>query len=344
MTAPHLDSALDIIRSVERISTPRGIQKSDIVTLGGVPQFVSIRGTSTRNPVLLFVHGGPGTPLAPTAWMWQRPVEEFFTVVHYDQRGAGRSHGLSDPAEIRDTLQPGQYVEDLIELTEWLRRTLDVSSISIAAHSWGTVVATTAVVKRPDLFSSYLGIGQVVDFAESERVSFDWLLDEARHRVDLSAQSELQKLEPYPGPGPMDPQKLAIHRSWVGRYGGFAAGRSDCDYFLDGSTVSPDLSATDRAHIDLGNILSAEMLVPHLMDITLSTITQFPIPIIQFQGRHDQMTPAAPVEFWMNSLTAPSKHIEWFEHSAHMPMYEEPGHFLTALLAHIQPWATAAPR
>ena len=142
----------------------------------------------------------------------------------------------------------------------------------------------------------------------------------------------------------MDPQKLAIHRSWVGRYGGFAAGRSDCDYFLDGSTVSPDLSATDRAHIDLGNILSAEMLVPHLMDITLSTITQFPIPIIQFQGRHDQMTPAAPVEFWMNSLTAPSKHIEWFEHSAHMPMYEEPRHFLTALLAHIQPWATAAPR
>ena len=80
----------------------------------------------------------------------------------------------------------------------------------------------------------------------------------------------------------MDPQKLAIHRSWVGRYGGFAAGRSDCDYFLDGSTVSPDLSATDRAHIDLGNILSAEMLLPQLLDIILSTITQFLIPIIQF--------------------------------------------------------------
>ena len=112
------------------------IQKSDIVTLGGVPQSVSIRGTSTRNPVLLFVHGGPGTPLAPTAWMWQRPVEEFFTVVHYDQRGSGISPGLSHPAEIRDTLRPEQYVEDLIELAEWLRRTLDVSSsISLAGHT-----------------------------------------------------------------------------------------------------------------------------------------------------------------------------------------------------------------
>lgn len=80
----------------------------------------------------------------------------------------------------------------------------------------------------------------------------------------------------------MDPRKGAIHRSWVGRYRSFAAGRYDCDYFLDGTTASPDPRATDRTPIDAGNILSAEMLLPQLLDIILSTITQFLIPIIQF--------------------------------------------------------------
>jgi hypothetical protein len=88
-----------VIKSLQRLSTPRAVDVTRVLHLGGVAQVVSIRG----EPVLVFVHGGPGTPLMPTAWMWQRPVEEFFTVVHYDQRapsGSGSSAtAVSQPVE-----------------------------------------------------------------------------------------------------------------------------------------------------------------------------------------------------------------------------------------------------
>ncbi len=84
-------------------------------------------------------------------------------------------------------------------------------------------------------------------------------------------------------------------------------------------------------------MLSFEMIVPQLSEVDLTAMTEFPVPMVQFLGRHDQMTPADLVPPWMDGLTGPHKAIEWFENSAHMAMYEEPGHFLTALLLHLDP-------
>jgi pimeloyl-ACP methyl ester carboxylesterase len=315
-----------------------------VLRLGGVPQFVSIRGRNRKNPVLVFVHGGPGTPLIPTAWMWQRPVEEFFTVVHYDQRGAGRSFQLSDPDEVRATMRPVQYARDAIDLVEWLRGELGVDRVVIAGHSWGTVIATRAVLERPGLFLAYLGVGQVVDFRAGERDSYAWVCDEARRRGDVRAIQELDAIAPYPGDDGLDVRKVIVEREWVQRYGGFAAGRADCDYYMYGDVASPDYSEKDRSSSEAGNALHAEVILPQLANVNFTDVAHFPVPIIQFVGRHDQMTPAGPVTRWMDELTAPVKAVEWFEDSAHMPMYEEPGHFLTALLTHVYPIAATPAR
>jgi pimeloyl-ACP methyl ester carboxylesterase len=328
-------SCVEVIQSLQRLSTPKAVDMTRVLDIGGVPQVVSVRGRNRENPVLMFVHGGPGTPLMPTAWMWQRPVEEFFTVVHYDQRGAGRSFRLSDPDEVRATLHPDQYVRDAVQLVEWLCAELGAERVVIAGHSWGTVIATEAVRERPDLFSAYLGVGQVVDFRAGEEASFAWVRAEARRRRDDRAIQELDAIAPYPGEGALDMRKVILERQWVQRYGGFAAGRADCDYFTYGDIASPDYSEQDRASTDAGNALHTEVVLPQLVDVDFTDITHFPVPIIQFLGRHDQMTPAGPVITWMDQLTAPTQVVEWFEDSAHMPMYEEPGHFLTALLSHV---------
>jgi pimeloyl-ACP methyl ester carboxylesterase len=338
----HVHPFVQVIESLQRLSTPGAVDLTQVLELGGVPQVVSVRGRDRANPVLVFVHGGPGTPLMPTAWMWQRPVEEFFTVVHYDQRGAGRSFRLSDPDVVRSTMRPDQYARDAVQLVEWLRGELEVERVIIAGHSWGTVVATQAVLQRPELFFAYLGIGQIVNFRAGEEASFAWVRQEAQRRRDDRAAQELEALIPYPGDEEVDMRKVIVEREWVQRYGGFAAGRDDCDYFMNGDITSPDYSERDRASTEAGNALHTEVVLPQLADVDFVGVTHFPVPMVQFAGRHDQMTPAGPVTDWMDQVIAPLKVLEWFEDSAHMLMYEEPGHFLTALLTHVRPTADPA--
>lgn len=328
-------SCREVIQSLSRLSSANAIDVIRTVDLGGIPQVVSIKGKDHRNPVLLFVHGGPGTPLAPTAWMWQRPIEDFFTVVHYDQRGAGRSYRLTDTAKICSAMGIDQYVSDAVKLTQWLRSQLRVDQVVLAGHSWGTVIATKAVLQRPDLFSAYLGVGQVVNFQAAEEASFTWLCDEAQQRGDEDAIQELQSLVPYPGPGPLSLDKLFTQRQWVRKFGGFAAGRSDCDYFTFGEVTAMDYQGEELISTENGNLLSSAMVMPQLREVDFTDLTHFPVPMLQFLGRHDWMTPASLVPPWLERMEAPRKGIEWFEDSAHMAMYEEPGHFLTALLRHL---------
>ncbi|MGN6619822.1 MAG: alpha/beta fold hydrolase, partial [Sphingomonas sp.] len=111
-----------VVAQLDKIVTPRGVQDDFTATLGGVPQAVSVRGADRDNPILLFVHGGPGAVEMPMAWSFQRPWEDYFTVVQWDQRGAGRSFPLNDPKTLAPTLTPERYRDDAIELIQLLRQ------------------------------------------------------------------------------------------------------------------------------------------------------------------------------------------------------------------------------
>src|SRR3546814_1140508 len=96
-----------------------------------------------------------------TTWEFQRPLEEYFTVVNYDQRGAGKTFLANDPDAVADTLHIERYVDDAIEIAEHVRARLGKDKLIVMAHSWGTVVGMGAALERPDLFHAYVGIGQV---------------------------------------------------------------------------------------------------------------------------------------------------------------------------------------
>src|SRR6202158_3852425 len=111
-----------IIADARKIVTPNGVERLDKVRIGGIEQWVSIRGADKRNPVLLLIHGGPGYVSMPMSWWFTRGWEEYFTVVQWDQRGAGKTYLLNDPGKIAPTLTPERMIADTEEIAAWARK------------------------------------------------------------------------------------------------------------------------------------------------------------------------------------------------------------------------------
>ncbi|MEG3089193.1 alpha/beta fold hydrolase [Sphingomonas sp. PB4P5] len=190
-----------IIADVQRIVTPNGIDETLVLELGGARQVVNIRGADRANPILLYIHGGPGSVEMPMAWSFQHPWEDFFTVVQWDQRGAGRSYPLNDPATIAPTLRLERYRDDAIELIEQLSARLGQHKVFVLGHSFGSAVGLAVAQVRPDLLHAYIGMGQLIDFRENERVGMQQTLAIARERGDDEAVQAIAALRPYPDRG-----------------------------------------------------------------------------------------------------------------------------------------------
>ena len=328
-----------IIADIDRIVTPDGVQETFEATLGGARQVINVRGADRANPIIVFIHGGPGAVEMPIAWSFQRPWEDFFTVVQWDQRGAGRSFLLNDPKALALTLKLDRYRDDTIELIELLRKKYGQRKVFLMGHSWGSIVGLSVAAKRPDLLYAYIGVGQVIDFRQNERVGFDWTLDRARKDGNTQAVNELEALRPYPGPGAFDLGKIGTERKWSIHYGGLAAGRSDADFYFHAPRLSPEYTTADRQAWDDGSAFTMTALFPKLADVTFKEVTTLHTPVIMFLGRQDYTTPSSITAAWMTRLNAPAKATVWFEHSAHLPMIEEPGHVLAALLQYARPLA-----
>ena len=340
-TAPYA-KARAVIRDLDRIVSPEGVQEQYSVRLGGVAQWISVRGQDRANPILLFVHGGPASPAMPTLWQFQRPLEDYFTVVQWDQRAAGKTLAETDPATLDATLRIDRYAHDAIELAEYLRRRYGKDKVILVGHSWGTIVGMRAALERPDLFAAYVGIGQVIDTRENERISYEYAVAQAKAHGNATALRELAAIAPYPGDAPITRERIVVARRWAQHYGGLSAFRGDSAYYFDGPLLSPDYEAADVCAIDRGSLATLARVLPEFLDVDFRGVTRFPIPVVMFLGRHDYTTPSAPTAAWLARVDAPYKRAVWFEHAAHLIPWEEPGKTLVALLETVRPLAADA--
>lgn len=336
---PTMDAARAIIADLDRIVAPSGVQETYKLRIGGIDQWVYARGQDRANPVILFVHGGPASPMSPSMWMFQRPLEEYFTVVQYDQRGAGRTFLETDPDSIADTLTIERYVDDAIELAERVRERYAKRKLILVGHSWGTVVGMKAALKRPELFHAYVGIGQVINVRDNERLSFEYGLAQANKHGNAEALRELESIAPYPGDAPITRDRIIIARKWPQFYGGLTAFREDSTYFFDAPKLSPEYAPADVTAIDKGNVFTLGRVLEEFLDVDFKPVTRFPIPVVMLMGRHDYTTPSQPTDEWLRKVKAPYKRGIWFERSAHMIPFEEPGKFLMSLVEHVRPLA-----
>lgn len=327
-----------VIADLCRIPNPEAIDRTTYVELGGVEQFISIRGRNRTNPVLIVCHGGPALTLLASSWIWQRGVEEYFTVVNYDQRASGKS---AAGATADMDLSVDRYVDDLEELITWIQGELGVTKVGVLGHSWGTIIGITLAEQRPDLLWGYIGVGQVISGPENEVESFEHALRSATADQNEEALAELHALGEYPGAQPLTLERIVTCRKWAHHYGGLSAHRSESDYFMGSAELSPYYTEDDLDLIGVGQQATMPQVLPQLLGFDARDRIAFDVPVLMFLGRHDFTTPTAPVERWIERVTAPSKDVVWFENSAHLCMHEEPGKFVVSLVNLALPHAIA---
>jgi pimeloyl-ACP methyl ester carboxylesterase len=338
--APPYAAARRIIADHDSIVAPNGVQESYALPIGGVKQWVYVRGQDKRNPIILFVHGGPASPMAPVAWMFQRPLEEYFTMVHYDQRASGKTYAANDTTKLGPTIRIEQYVDDAIALAETLRKKYGQPKVILLGHSWGTIVGMRAALKRPDLFYAYVGIGQVISSPDNERLSFEYALKRATAEKNETALRELRSIAPYPGKEPITRERIIIARKWPQYYGGLSAYRASSGYYFNAPLLSPAYTTAQTEAIDQGSLFTLSRILPAFLQVDFKPVKSFPIPVFMLMGRHDYTTPSEPAAAWLSQVQAPLKKAVWFENSAHLIPLEEPGKLLLTLVNEVRPLAT----
>jgi len=335
--------AVGIVADMRRIVTPMGVERTQAVRIGGIDQWITVRGMDRRNPVLLMIHGGPGYVSMPTSWYFQRGWEDFFTVVQWDQRGAGKTYAANDPAAVAPTLTRQRMIADAEEMTAWLRREFGKERIFVLGHSWGSSLGIELARRHPDWLHAYIGAGQITDSPESERRGMRFALDAARRDNNQDAVRELEALGPYGAPGrPIVLRDLYVQRKWLGYYGGAVHGRRNFDHEGAAALLAPEYTDADLRTIWTASDFSAQHLLAETVTLDFSGYTRFRCPIILLNGRHDYNVSASVAAEWFGKVQAPYKALVWFEHSAHEMFNEEPGRTLAALLQHARPIAERA--
>lgn len=334
--------ATAVIRELRRIVTPHGIERTETVRIGGIDQFVTIRGSDRRNPVLLVLHGGPGFAEAPLAWRNTLALEEYFVVVHWDQRGSGKTYLINDPEAVAPTMKAERFIDDVEEMVAFLRRDLGKQKIFLLGHSWGSYIGLEFARRRPEWLHAYIGTGQATDIRASERRGYAYALDAARKAGNAQAVAELESIAPYAESGkPIALKDLALERKWSDFFGGVMAGRTGQ---VDGQAarLSPDYTDEEAPHIYDGNGFSEKYLFEPLVSLDLSPYTTFACPVYLLEGRHDRTVNSEVAYEWFQKVKAPQKGFIWFENSAHEVMTEEPGRFLVTMVEQLRPIAEKA--
>ena len=342
--SPHdRASAIKIIADLRKIVVPGGVERSEKLRIGGIDQWVSVRSRDLRNPVLLVLHGGPGWVAMPTSWYSAHGWDEFFTVIQWDQRGAGKTYVANDPSKVAPTLTIGRMHADTEEIVKWARKTFSKEKIFVLGHSWGSILGLTLAEKHPEWLHAYIGVAQGVDARESERRGWAWAMEQARAGKNAEAIRDLNSIAPYAvGKTPLPVKDILVQRRWINFYGGAAYRRPSAGFEGAAVNLSPEYTDEDVRQVWNAEALSVERLLSPILEADLSHVKQLKAPLILFLGRHDYNVSATVAAEWFAGVKAPSKQLVWFEQSAHELMVEEPGKVLLSLVRHARPIAERA--
>ncbi len=309
------------------------------IELDGIRQTICIRGESGDNPVLLVLHGGPGSSEMFLVNRYNCELEKEFIVVNWDQRGSGKSYHSGIPEE---TMNVRQFLSDTEELVAYLKEKFSKKKIFLLGHSWGTLLGVLYASENPDSLYAYIGVGQISDMAESERLSWQFVLSESRRE---NRKGYLKELESMTGPAPYwDPEncpdwfdRLARQREILLKLGGSVYGRTNYNEWINAALKSKEYNLTDIINYFRGEIFSVRQMWAEVMTYNLmKQVDRLEVPVYLMSGRYDHQVSSVLSYRYYENLSAPFKKFIWFDFSGHSPLFEEPDKFNSILVNDIR--------
>ncbi|MBV4417806.1 alpha/beta hydrolase [Clostridium tyrobutyricum] len=296
----------------------KNINITKIIQLGGVGQWISIRGRNISNPIMLFLHGGPGA----VCRYYDPQLEKIFTIVNWDQRGAGNSYTNE---VTKESINVKQLLADTNELVEYLKKEFNKDKIFLVGHSWGSFLGISTVDRYPDNFYAYIGIAQVVNGRLNEQISYNYTLEIARKHKNNQAIEELTTIARMED-GLYCNGRNGIHneRQWLYKLGK-GNHRKINFYMIFNYIISNKIFPLNKVLYKKGLYFSAENLWGWSDNVDLlNQIPQIKIPVFFLTGQYDYVSTFELVDKYYNQLEAPLKELIWFKHSSHAPHIEEP--------------------
>ncbi len=330
----RLSGSTPAFRGAGGAELPGSIAQADFLKIGGVDQWVMIRGENVANPILILLHGGPGFPETNLFRHFNSSLERTFTVVYWEQRGTGKSFSTALP-DAEMTID--RFVRDLDELVDFVRARLKKRRVAILGHSWGSALGTLYAARHPDKVSAYVGTGQIGDLQASELSSYAFVLAEAERRGNRTALKQLRAI----GKPPYTSKTVGIQRRWLMRFVGLMRGKTFWQVFraLRGA---PEASVLHLPNVLRGAMFTLRTMWSEVSQLNLEVLVpELKMPVFFFIGRHDHQVAAETSAAYFDKLVAPAKQLVWFEDSAHMPPFEEPDKFNAKMIELVAPVASA---
>ncbi|MEE9441985.1 MAG: alpha/beta hydrolase [candidate division Zixibacteria bacterium] len=308
-------------------SNASSINSLEEVNLGGTNQWILMRSDNLNNPILLFLHGGPGYPEMPYTHFDSPRLEKHFIVVNWDQRGAGKS--FNDSVDV-NTLNLEQFLSDTHELIQFLRKRFSKDKLFLIGQSWGTILGLYTAERYPELIHAYIGMGQVVNSTEGETLSYQYTLEKAKEGADSEAVAALENIGPPPYSGGFG--SLAAQRQYLTKYGGAMINITYPD-LMKIMSQSPHYTKIDKQNFMKAFIQTNSIMWNEVMEVNFSeTLNEIRVPVYFFTGKYDFVTPFEIVERFFAKLKAPNKKMIWFDNSGHWPNLDEPEKYQDELI------------
>ncbi|MGE0089335.1 MAG: alpha/beta fold hydrolase [Bacteroidales bacterium] len=294
------------------------------IVLGGQEQYLIIRGKDKTKPVMLFLHGGPGSPEFAFMKSTNQAIENDFVMVYWEQRGAGKSYSKNIPAE---SINLEQFISDTRELSKYLAKQFNKEKIYLMGHSWGSFLGILTANQYPELYHAYFGIGQVCYQYKGEYISYEWVKKQALNQNNKKALQALNKISFPDSLASIDKWQdfLMVERNYISQFGGGVTREMTGMWPMVKMILNiNEYTFKEKMTYMPASLFSLKYLWPEVINKNLNIeIDSMQIPVYIFQGKFDYQTPYSVAKEFFDQLKAPEKEFFTFENSAHSPLMEE---------------------
>jgi pimeloyl-ACP methyl ester carboxylesterase len=319
-----------VIRNNHAITEENGIDEEVVLSVGGIKQYLYIRGHNIDNPVILFLHGGPGGSMTGVIHAYQYPWEQEYTVVNWDQRVSGKTYWLNqdNAEELAAGLSADLLLNDLHEIVLYLNERFGKKQVILVGHSWGSVLGSQFALKYPELIAANVGVGQTINITDGIITASEYFRSLAENQGNEADRAAIDELINRVKNSKTIPNAEALEIYKIGQK--YTSVDLNTSIFTKALLSSPYYSLRELSYYGKMSKLT-EPLIPYLLTYDLNAYgSDYKVPVIYMLGDKDWNN-RITAEKYFEKINAPYKEFVIIKDAGHTTMLEQPNVFFAEL-------------